>query len=483
MPEVIIKYFRGYSVKDEMNLLLMLPLRKEKILYVPDLGLGYIASGVRKQIGDRVKVSMLINNLDLTEDAFKDYLRKHAFDIVGIKVFGTSTESIQNTILLIRNTLPHARIVIGGAQVNADSENVLNYIPADFAIRGEGEAGFPMLVKAIVEGNLTVEVKRVIPGLIWKEQDTVMRNDTVLIKDLDTLGYPAWDLMKPTDFLPQETRYAKNYPVASIMLSRGCPYGCTFCSVSLTKFRKRSIDHVISEITMLRSEYGIKEFNLLDSNAAYDREHFINFCRALSGKAYNISWRAIGGLRIDSMDTELLTAMKESGCYQVWLGIESGSDRILNLMKKELTVDQIIQKIKLINEVGIDAGGYFVLGYPGEKLNEMKKTIALSLKLGLKYALFMIFVPEPGAPIFKQMKQSGQLGPLNYNNLDTRTFKNTFSECTPEKLIKIRDWATFRFYFRPKIILGLLKDYASPQKLLLLVRVSFGYLVFRKFRW
>ncbi|MDE2028619.1 MAG: B12-binding domain-containing radical SAM protein, partial [Candidatus Omnitrophica bacterium] len=411
------------------------------------------------------------------------YLRQHAFDVVCIKVFATSVASVNHTIKLIRSTLPGVHIVIGGAQVNSDSENVLNYISADFALRGEAETGFPLLVKALADDGLTPELKRSIPGLVWKEPGGIMRNDPVIAKDLDALPYPAWDLMKPADFLPQDTRYARRYPVASIMLTRGCPYGCKFCSVSLTKFRKRSIDHTLAEIDMLRSEYGIREFNILDSNSAHDREHFIKFCKALAARNYNLPWRLVGGMRVDSLDAEMLAAMKESGCYQIWLGIESGSDRVLSLMNKELTVEQIKQKVRLVHKAGIDAGGYFVLGYPGEKVEEMHKTIRMALQLDLQYALFMIFVPEPGAPIFKEMQKTGRLGKIDYNDLDTRMFRNTFCECPPEKLVKIRDWATFRFYFRPRIIWIVLRDFASPEKLLLLLKVSFGYLVGRKFRW
>jgi len=465
-----------------MNILLMLPLRKCELLYMPDVGLGYLVTALRGKAGNDVSIDLKIDDLNLSDEQFKDFLTSHSYDVIGMKIHAVAVGSAQRTIRLIRQWSPKSVIVLGGPQPTGDAENILNYIPADYAFEGEAEIGFPLFIKELLDNRLNSDNCRKIPGLIWRENGSIHCNPPTEAQDLDVLGSPAWDLMEPKRFTNHHGRYSKHSLAAPVFTTRGCPFKCVFCSLGSSKFRKRSIDLVLSELKILHDVYEIKEFNVLDANCAYEKKHIIDFCKALISKGPHIPWRVPGGIRLTSISEEVLEWMKKSGCYQIWVGIESGSERVLKQIKKGLSLDEVERKVRLIKKFGIDVGGFFVIGFPGETKKEIDATVALAKKLPLSYATFAIYCPEAGSELYNELKKQGRLNDLNFNELDARKYRNNFSEYSGDELAKFRDRAVLFFYLRPKILINLLKDFSTPKNFVKLLRYSVHF-IFHRDSW
>ncbi len=462
--------------KTAMNILLMLPLRpkgSKNIFYGPDLGLGYLASALRKNLGAEINISMFINRLDLTDDEFGTYLVKGRFDVVAIKFFSTNVSSAARTISQVRKFLPEAKIVIGGPQPTGDPFEILNYISADYAFREESELGFPIFIERLIAhktNEFGEDVLRDVPGLIWRKGESIICNPPKVVEDLDSLVMPAWDLMDPRDFpFQRDYTFAMNYPMAPFITSRGCPFKCTFCSVGAIKFRERSIANVIEELKVLHEKFGVREFNMIDNCCGYRVEYMINFCKALIDSGLNVPWNGSGGTKVTSITSEMLYWMKKSGCNKIWVGIESGSPRILKKIKKGITLEQVEEKVILANKAKVDVNGFFMLGIPGEMREDVRKTMDFSKRINLQGAIFNIFVPVPGTELYEELKREGKLENLNFDELDQKYYKNNFTECTPEELVRLRVKAYWSFHLRPKIIFGRMRFLAgllvNPEKL------------------
>ena len=220
------------------------------------------------------------------------------------------------------------------------------------------------------------------------------------------------------------------------------------------KIRRRSVRHVMSEIKMLRDKYGIREFHILDDNFTADKKYVIDFCKALIDLEIPIAWACPNGVRLDSLDDEMLDWMRKSGCYSIFAGVESGSQRILDTMKKNLKISKIDSTLRLIRKKGFKSTGFFILGYPGETEEEMGATIHFAKRLPLDVADFSNFMPLPGSAIFEQT--FGANG-LEHANMTMFSSPANIVEGSPSAALKkkmIRK-AYRDFYFRPWILIPL----------------------------
>jgi len=472
----------------------MLPLRAKEsknIFYCPDLGLGYLAAALRAKMENRPDITLLINNLVLSDNEFLEYLLKENFDIVGIKVFSTTVSSTKKTISVIRRALPKAKIVIGGPQPSGDPDNILNYIPADYAFQGESEIGFPKFVDVLAKNIAVIPQKdslQDIPGLLWRNNSEICCNPARVIEDLDSIRMPAWDLMDPRQF-PYQRDYAfsYNYPIAPFIASRGCSFKCTFCTAGSMRFRERSIENVMEELKILHKEYGVQEFNMIDNCCGYRTDYMINFCKALIDSKLKVAWNASGGTRINSINWEMLGWMKKSRCNQMWVGIESGSPRILKKIKKGITLETVKEKVKLVNRAKININGFFMLGIPGETKKDIQDTISFAKQLSLQGAVFNIFVPIPGTELYDELQKENKLKHLDFDRLDQKYYRNTFTEYTPEELIELRVKAYWEFHLRPKIIIKRLRFFLGfllrPKKFYFWMRYILWHLHLKKKAW
>ncbi|MFH1996339.1 MAG: radical SAM protein [Candidatus Omnitrophota bacterium] len=443
----------------------------------PSLGLGYLATAVRQRhetlILDCIKRKVSIKKLPR-------FLKKYKPDVFGLQCYTFDLPYVKKAIRIAKEISPRMVTVVGGPHPSAVPDETFEFIgnDVDFLFVGEAEVGFSRLMDALQEKKRDLSD---IPGLMWRENGMVRKNDKILIDDLDSLGLPAWDLIHPETYPEsQHGAFFKKFPIAPIMITRGCPYLCTFCAgnvVSGRKVRSRSIGSVLEEMRALYDEYGIREFHIIDDNFTMNRKFAKDFLRQLRALDLDISIAVPNGVRMDTLDEELLSLMKDAGLYMISLGIESGSDRILRLMKKSITTARIRERVKMIHDAGIDVAGFFILGFPGDTVWSMLKTMAFSLELDLDRANFFTYLPFPGTESYDELQKKGELDTVNWEEFYFTNASYVPPGITRKKLKALHRFAFARFYMRTGIILYQIKSVQSPRHFLFLAKRFFRWIV------
>lgn len=444
----------------------------------PSLGLGYLATSVRR--GHEVRILDCIKERIKPQD-FSGTLGKIRPDVVGIQCY-TYDLYIAKEMLKDCKKLD-IKTVLGGPHPSAAPVETMDIFgrDLDYLFQGEAEEGFKKLLDKLAAGA-RVDFSD-IPGLAWRENQNIRLNDKHFTEDIDSAGMPAWDLIRPEEYPEaQHGAFFKNFPIAPIITTRGCPFSCTFCAgnlISGKKLRKRSPQNVLDEIQVLYTDHGIREFHIVDDNFTLDREFAKEFLRSLKKLNLGISWAVPNGVRMDTLDDELLGLMKDTGLYLISLGIESGSDRVLGSMKKKMTTDKIRRVVEMIRRHRIDIAGFFILGFPGETLADINKTIRFSRELDLIRANFFTYLPFPGTESFNKLKAEGKL-----DNIDLKRFYFTNATFTPEGIDKntlksLQRKAFLGFFLRPRILLGNLMQIKSFNHFKFLLKRFFNWMLLK----
>jgi radical SAM superfamily enzyme YgiQ (UPF0313 family) len=451
----------------------------------PILGLGYLAAQLKKN--QEVKILDCIKE-KLPPSKFKRFIYDYNPEVVGIQSLTTDLKLVNDYLATIKKFNSNIITIIGGPHPSsAGAAALLDFPQADFAFQGEAEIGLPQLLTELeaqrskLKGqgspftfHLSPLTRKEIPGLIYRSGNEIETNPPLFYDNLDDFGFPAWDLIQPQDYPPApHGGFFRQFPVAPLNISRGCPCDCSFCSVnkiSGKKIRYRNLESVIEEIRLLQNRHHVKEIHIIDDNFTWDRPFVLRFCDALIKNNLALSWTCPNGVRVDTLDRELLKAMKKAGCYSLSVGIESGSDHILQYLKKNISRDYIKSKIDLIKDARMDAIGFFILGFPSETKEDMLNTIQFSLALGLKRAQFILFHPFPGSEIYGQLN-------LPLENKNNHSSSSTYADpafvpvgiSIPE-LKNIQRSAFLKFYLRPKAFLSLIAGIKSMRHLLYLLK-------------
>ncbi len=460
-----------------MKILLVKPYNKSDHIQ-PSLGLGYLATAVRE--GNEVTILDCIKER-MGPEKLAEYVKKHRPDLVGLQCYTFDLDFIRVSLSMIKRDMPEIITVVGGPHPSAMPEKMFSAFKGhlDFLFVGEAERGFRMLVEDLAGGE---KGHKDIPGLVWRDGPRVVVNERIFTDDLDKLGMPAWDLIKPEEYPEsQHGAFFKQFPIAPIMVTRGCPYPCAFCAggvVAGKKVRRRSVGNVIAEILMLNKDRGIKEFHIVDDNFTSDREYAKALLRRLKDLELGMTWAVPNGVRMETLDRELVELMKETGLYMVSLGIESGSDHVLRLMKKGTTVSRIRECVQLIRGCGMDVSGFFILGYPGETMETIKQTIDLSTSLGLSRANYFTYLPFPGSDSYRELEERGELDTVNWERLYFMNAPYVPKGLSRKGLKKMHRLAFARFYLRPGIIIYHIRSIKSLRHFYFLLRRFFNWIVF-----
>jgi radical SAM superfamily enzyme YgiQ (UPF0313 family) len=459
-----------------MKVLLLKPYNRSDHIQ-PSLGLGYLATAIRDKhevtILDGIKRGMTIKKL-------KEYLADYQPDVFGCQCYTFDLDYVTKAMTVVKRQDPKVITIIGGPHPSALPHETMSRLgdSLDFAMVGEAEKGLPMLLEVLSSKNNPITLDA-IPGLVWRDKGQIRVNPQVFINDLDSLGFPSWDLIKPNEYPEaQHGAFFKQFPIAPIITTRGCPYSCTFCAAKLItgiKMRRRSVAHVLAEIKMLYRDYGIREIHIVDDNFTQDKRFAKELLTKFIDLHLGISLAFPNGVRLETLDSELLQLMKGAGCYLVSVGIESGSDRILRLMRKNLSTGEIREKMRVIRQAGLDAAGFFILGYPGETVEEIQQTIAFSLELDLLRANYFNLLPLPGTEIYGELRKDGKLSQVDWEHFSFSSAPYIPEGLTRPQLKGLQRQAFLRFFLRPRILLENLRGIKSLKHL--------RFLVIRAFRW
>lgn len=456
-----------------MKILLLKSINEIYYVIQPNLGLGYLAAIVQKH-GHEVAI-LHPGKTKMNWDGFREHVKDGQYDLIGIQMFTHEMASVKKHIDIIKRYSPGTTVIVGGAHISAEPESTMAMLNGiDFGFVGEAELGIEHFIKLGKQDYGNPSALEKIPNLVWRHDGKNVANARQANEDLDGLGFPAWELMPPSSYpnTPHKT-FCRQVPVAPIIVSRGCPFRCTFCAVKTTTgahIRYRSVENVIAEVSMLYSDYGVREIQIEDDNFTFTKDYVINFCNKIEKNGLELSFALPSGVRLDSLDSEMLRAMERAGFYSISVGIESGSDRVLKMMKKNLSTEIIREKTNLIKKTtGMELCGNFLIGYPGETESEILQTIAFSKSLPLDKASFNFVIPLPGSELWPLYDRSDK-SPAAYKRFFQYQCFDGLSAIPAARLIALHKKGTWEFYSRPKILLRLLKGILTLDQVRLIVK-------------
>lgn len=412
----------------------------------PPIGLAYIAA-VLKQNGIDVNI-IDAKSLRLSYNEVSEIIAKESPDLVGVSVFTTQLRSALTLCQEVKKASPATKIVLGGPHINPLHEEVIKEEFVDFCVRGEGESTMLELVDAISNG---VDLKTV-RGITLKEGDEiVVTPDRPFIKDLDSLPFPARELLP--NHLYKGAIGLKEGSFTLVTATRGCPFRCHFCSSPQfwSIHRRRSVANVLDELEHVCLTYKVDLVRFTDEAIVANKKWITEFCQGMGERGLNkeIAWCCDG--RVDVMSEDVLEKMREANCQLIFYGIEFGNQRILDLSGKGTTLAQIHQAIDITRKAGISPVGNFMLGYPTETGETIEDTIALARSLDIDHPSFSIVTPFPGTQLYDYCKHNGLLRTGNweeYNYIHPERGVIKLSDVTDEELMNLYEKARSEFYYR-----------------------------------
>ena len=415
----------------------------------PPLGLACLASVIREYGHDvRVVDGALSNNYqEVVNDILSEYPQ-----YVGITASTMSVHNANKIARMVKQSGLLVTTIIGGPHLTAVPEETMDKFPEfDIGVIGEAERTIVELLDTLIDNKDISLVKGIIHRYDGQPKRTPTRE---YINDLDGLPMPAWDLLPDLvkNYCPP-AHTVKRIPAALLVTSRGCPGKCTFCDRSVfgNEIRAYSAGYVLGMMHLLHDHYGIREFQFRDDNFLAFRKRLVDMCTMLASDRLDVTWSVAG--RVDMVNLEILGMMKSAGCWQIWYGVESGSQRILDSIQKQTTLEKIERAVKMTRDAGIEVGGFFMLGMPTETGEDVEATIQLSRKLELNDAHFTFFTPLPGCEVHKTAKQYGTFdSDWQKANMWNPVFVP--STMTEETLVRYWKRATMGFYLRPRVILS-----------------------------
>jgi radical SAM superfamily enzyme YgiQ (UPF0313 family) len=447
-----------------MKVLLINPITCERGMFAatPNLGLGYLATALRRN-GFEVDIWDGMKK-DMTKKLLTERLKRLDYDAIGIQVYTCSVKEAEEALKLVKSLNPEVVRIVGGAHASGDSANVLNALDAHYAFRGEAEIGLPKLLRKL-KGEEDCGFEE-IHHLIWRDGC----NPLAPIKDVTALGIPSWDLINPNEYPNAPIgAFVKSFPLATISCSRGCPHQCTYCANKLIMgrgMRARSKESIIEELDLLYNKYGVREYQIIDDCFTSKRSLAEGVCNEIINRGWKMNITFPNGVRVESLDEELLKLLERAGCYSIGMAIESGSQRIVDHMKRNQNLEKIKEKVELVARVTkIRMTGFFIMGYPAEEREDILKTIKLAKELPLKRAQFTIWIPVPGSEMTETLKREGKLNIKNLSSVVLNQINYVPENLTEDELQKLLRRAYYEFYFRPKIIFGLLTEIQSLEHL------------------
>ena len=378
------------------------PQHDRSIFRFPPLGLGYIASYLRAH---NISAEMIDCTFITKEEALRR-ARSHDPSVIGIYTMYTMEENSLQFAKSLRDDCD--LLVAGGPLPSVFPEKFLHDF--DIVAIGEGEQTMLDVTLASNNGHGLTAISGIahngahrVTGTDEPTNSSIVRNpQRAFIENLDTLPLPARDLF---DNQAYQEYYKKTFgqAVTSVMTSRGCPYKCDFCSKPVfgDVFRARSAANVVDEIEDVLS-YGYESVFFQDDCFTLDERRVFNICEEILRRGLKLNWECLS--RVDAINLDLLSKMKQAGCRRVFFGIESGNNDVLKIMNKQLTIEQAKRAVELTASSGLKTGAFFILGYPGETDRTVLETIRFATSLPLNYLSFTLPYPIPGTGLYEKVK-------------------------------------------------------------------------------
>jgi len=403
------------------------------------LGLGYLAAVLEK---NEYQVDVIdCQLLKLSLEDFRSEISKRQPNIVGVTSSTLTYQSALKLVKIVKEACPDCITIAGGPHVTFWDDKALEECPElDVVVRREGEITMLEIVQKI-EADKSYD--DVLGTTVRKEGKIVKNPDRPYIEDLDGLPFPARHLW------PME-RLREYEDILYLATSRGCVYWCEFCTTVRMhgrKYRMRSPKNVVDELEFLHKTYGAKKFTFCDDAFTVDQPRTEALCSEILQRGLKIEWNC--GTRVDMITKDLLMKMKESGCISVWFGVESGTQQVLDAMKKGITPELTIKVLGWVRELGLKPVPNVILGFPGETKKSAWKTIKFVEKIAPdEVGFYNVATPFPGTPMYDIVKEKGWLRVTDFDMYDTTHPIFETPWLSMKDLGKLREGAFHHYYLR-----------------------------------
>lgn len=415
---------------------------------LPPLGICYLGTFL-KAAGFTVRIIDCPSNQVTLSDLTK-LIQSVEFPIVGVSSTTVSFKSAVEVFTMLKVTAPKTLTILGGAHLNATRTGALKECNAiDIGVLGEGEHTLLEICNRHKQ-NLSLDS---IPGTIVRVGKEIKINPARMLEPfIDSFPIPDRELLGDIGFYSHSPFRGAGLTI-SMISSRGCPFGCSYCDQSIfgKTWRAHSAERVVEEMTRIVSKYNANFISFEDDNFLLNRARVVAICKLIIAQNLSVQWGC--SVRVDTLEPNLLTLMKLAGCRLLYIGIESGSPRMLKLLNRNLTIKQIRDAVLMIKRLGLKVYGAFILGLPTETRSEINQTIQFSLKLPLDAASYFLFTPYPNTGLRSLAEASGSVsqdwGDYSAHPSKLPFIPNSISEA---ELLKLQATAYRKFFLRWRYI-------------------------------
>ncbi len=421
--------------------------RSDKFIEYP-VYLAYVVAVLEKAGIEVEFIDAVVEEFSIED--FADAAAKINPDMVVIECSTPSIKYDLSTAKSLKERMSNVFTVLIGSHPTFFHREVMKENPAVDAIcRGEFDLTVRDLAVSLSNGDRLDKVR----GITYRDGQKIQENEErPLIKNIDELPFPDRRIVK-SKYYRQGTFTGKE--CTTIVSSRGCPHSCTYCLWPKTlygqRFRARSAENVVAEIENVVNEFHVDEIYFDDDSLALNRPRILRICQLINEKNIRVKW--IPQCRVDSMDEEVISAMKKAGCHYIRFGVESGSQEILDAMWKGTKLAQIERAFDLCQKAGIKTQAFFLFGIPGETNQTIKETIKFAKRLRPDSAQFAVVVPHPGTVLYEICQKEGWLKYEIWEDFSAGNCLIETPQLSRQDVEKARIRAYRQFYFQPAFIL------------------------------
>ena len=388
------------------------------------------------------------------------------YDAVGVAMLTAMYSQSVAVCSLVKSINPSIHVVVGGSHANLRPKQTAEQVDAiDVVTVGEGELTFLELLDVFAGKKMLNDVQ----GIAYKDRltgDVIQTLERPKVQDLDFFPIPDRSLLKMHLYRPSVSYY-RRLPAYTMITTRGCPYRCTFCATAKTGYRMHSVPRVVEEMRILVEDYGAKEILIRDDTFTLNRKRTLELCEEIvaAGLHTKITWDCI--TRANLVDVDLLKKMKAAGCWGIHFGVEGGTQKLIDTIKKDTTLAAISATFKACHDVGIETRGYFMVGMPGSTPEDDLATVAFAKELDPDWAQFTISTPYPGTELFEHAQEFGTFH-TDFDDWDKYLTWSGFGDTElvwtahgrgSNEVKAMQRRAMRSFYFRPQVIFNKLRNF------------------------
>ena len=426
------------------------PLSKkaaEKLGIFPSLPLGGIAAWVRQNGFDVRLIDLHVENV-YPKDA-TDRVRDYDPHIVALTAKTLGWPAVIEIAQMVKAACPNALVVVGGPHLSIYAEESMTWECFDVAVVGDGEETFLEICERVESKS---DVDDVLGTVVRLKDGEIVRNPPrPLSRSINKYPQTAWDLIPIEDY----NCLTLLRPFATMVTTRGCPWHCGYCSqVYSEKLRFRSVKLVVDEMEYLVRKRGVREIVFFDETFTIGKKRMMKFSDEVQRRGIKVKFNIRA--RVDTVDRDVVRALKKAGLRSIHMGVEAGTNRVLKIMNKQITREQTERAFRICREEGVDTRGYFMVGYYDATHEDVEDMIKFASGIGLDWASFSVATALPATDLYRIAQERGYVegdfwkqytidGGGDIPQLETETF-------TAEQLRAYRTKAYMSFYLRPDLI-------------------------------